>query len=767
MPRMNATWRVLLYLALALNGDSQTITRQNLENILGFENGRPGAFPAGWGGNPTNTIFIDDQIVHSGKYAARIERDASSSAAFSTLTTTIPLDFAGKTVEWRGFIKTENVSDFVALWLREDGTGGSVAFSTLQGLGLKGTADWKEYSITVPVLPEGKQLFFGFLLAGTGKAWVDDLQLLVDAKPVAQAPNRHTIFDDDHEFDSGSGVTLAELSGAQVKNLAILARVWGFLKYHHPAVTSGRHHWDYDLFRVLPQVLAAGDSTAANTAISNWIASLDSVAECTVCAALDTSELYMGTNLDWIADESLLGADLSQRLRTIHRNRTPAAEQFFVSLAPGVLNPLFDNELSYPGLKLPDAGYQLLALFRFWNMVQYFYPNRDVMADDPANSPDYWNNVLEESIPGIALAKSSLSYQQELRKFIARIHDTHANLWSSIAARPPIGGCYLPVDVRFIEGKPLVIRYTSITAGPASGLKPGDVIEQLDGVTIDDLLTQWRPIYADSNEAARLRDIAQYMTRGSCGAAAVVVRRADATLSLTASRVPAATLDFSASFTHDLSGDTFQMLSNEIAYVKLSSVKAANSAAYIQSASGTKGLIIDIRNYPSEFVVFTLGSLLVSQPTDFVRFTNGDVTNPGAFHWGPTLRLTPQQPHYDGKVVILVDEVTQSQAEYTTMAFRTAPGAIVIGSTTAGADGNVSTVPLPGGLSSYISGIGVFYPDNRPTQRVGIIPDIEVGPTIAGMQAGRDEVIEEAIRQIAGASVPAAQVVTMARVHMR
>jgi C-terminal processing protease CtpA/Prc len=122
--------------------------------------------------------------------------------------------------------------------------------------------------------------------------------------------------------------------------------------------------------------------------------------------------------------------------------------------------------------------------------------------------------------------------------------------------------------------------------------------------------------------------------------------------------------------------------------------------------------------------------------------------NPSAFHWTPPLSLMPQEPHYAGRVAILVDEVTQSQAEYTTMAFRTAPGAIVIGSTTAGADGNVSTVPLPGGLSSYISGIGVFYPDKTPTQRVGIIPDIVVAPTIAGIQAGRDELIEEALRQL-------------------
>jgi len=44
--------------------------------------------------------------------------------------------------------------------------------------------------------------------------------------------------------------------------------------------------------------------------------------------------------------------------------------------------------------------------------------------------------------------------------------------------------------------------------------------------------------------------------------------------------------------------------------------------------------------------------------------------------------------------VILVDERTQSQAEYTTMALRTAPGAIVMGSQTAGADGNVSLIPF-------------------------------------------------------------------------
>jgi C-terminal processing protease CtpA/Prc len=101
-------------------------------------------------------------------------------------------------------------------------------------------------------------------------------------------------------------------------------------------------------------------------------------------------------------------------------------------------------------------------------------------------------------------------------------------------------------------------------------------------------------------------------------------------------------------------------------------------------------------------------------------------------------------------VVVLVDEITVSSAEYHAMAFRAA-GALVVGSTTAGADGNVSTVPLPGGYSSQISGIGAFYPDHTSTQRVGIVPDVWVTPTIAGIRAGRDEVLEEGMRQVRAA----------------
>lgn len=101
-----------------------------------------------------------------------------------------------------GFLRTEDVSDFVGLWMREDGESPGVAFDNMHSRHLKGTTPWAEYSIALPLRREAKQLFFGFLVSGTGKAWVDDLRLLVDGKPVWKAPRAErpkTALDLDHQ----------------------------------------------------------------------------------------------------------------------------------------------------------------------------------------------------------------------------------------------------------------------------------------------------------------------------------------------------------------------------------------------------------------------------------------------------------------------------------------------------------------------------------------------------------------------------------------
>jgi C-terminal processing protease CtpA/Prc len=751
----------LMCLALTFRGQAQSAdSGSELAAMLNFEADQSGVSPRGWGGGPSGTIFVDGKIVHGGRWSARLERDATSPNGFSTITKAIPMDFAGARIEWRGFLRIEGVSDFVGLWMREDGDTPSLAFDNMEQRQVKGTRDWTEYSITLPVHRDAKQLYFGVLVAGSGKVWADDLQLLVDGKPVWEAPRVErpkTPIDVDHEFDEGSGIALGELRKVQIENLTTLGKVWGFLKYHHQYVIAGKHHWDYELFRILPRLLAAGDREGGNAAVRDWIRGMGDVPACSACITLRDENLYMRPDVEWIGQEAVVGHDLAELLRTIYRERS-RSRQFYISQFPNVENPVFEHEPAYAGLRFPDAGYQLLALYRFWNIIEYWYPNRDLLDED-------WNLVLAEFIPRIASAKSKDAYQIEMIALIARVTDTHANLWSAPPQiRPPAGDCQLPVMTRFIEDRAVVTGYSDAASGPATGLKIGDVIESLDATPVAELVERWAPYYPASNQPTRLRDIARAMTRGACSAARAGVRREGQTVEINAKRQPLASMDQRAGSTHDLPGETFRLLSDEVAYLKLSSVQSAQAASYIDRARDTKGLIIDIRNYPSEFVVFTLGSLLVDQPRQFARFTSGDLDNPGAFRWrGEPLTLNPQRPHYSGKIVILVDEISQSQAEYTTMAFRSASQAVVVGSTTAGADGNVSQISLPGGLRTMISGIGVFYPDKRPTQRIGIVPDVEVRSTLTGIRAGRDEVLEEALRQILGRQTPADQIEKMAR----
>ncbi len=768
-------------------------SNESFSALLTFEASSSPGFPAGWSGGPADTISIDTQLARSGAASARIDLPPGSERPFSSLTKKLPIDFKGSRIELKGWIRTGDVTGFAGLWMRQDGPSGVLEFDNMQRRGLRGTTDWTEYSIELPLNPAARELFFGFLVSGSGRGWVDDLQLLVDGRPVWEAPKLERaplIFDRDREFVAGSGIGLTSLSPLQIENLAVLCRVWGFLKYHHPAITSGNYHWDFELLRILPAVLSAPDRLSNNATLLKWVERLGPLPEDRVRSP-DSSDVHLAADLQWLSDESALGPALSEALKTIHARRSHGASQFYVSVAPNVGNPIFNHEFDYRDIALPDAGYQLLGLFRYWNIIRYWFPYRDLIEE-------HWDDVLVHSIPRLGLAADANAYALEFMALIAKVGDTHANLWGSLRLRPPVGDSQLPINVRFIEEHAVVTKTFPLPENEFNPFERGDIITALDGTPIRERLREWSRYYAASNEPTRLRDIARSLTRGPVGPVDVQLRRGSESMNVHAQRYPASTLPPPPS-SHDLPGPTFRLLTPQVAYLKLSSVKSADIADYLARAATTDGWIVDLRNYPAEFVVFALGSLFVDRPIDFARFTRPSLSDPGTFHFSAPLALRPpasrplppppvdvsdatfadrpdfpasknasvewtppNTARYPGKLVVLVDETTQSQAEYTAMALRATPRALIVGSTTAGADGNISAIPLPGGLRTLISGIGVFYPDKRPTQRVGIVPDIEVKPTLAGIREGRDEVIEEALRQILGPSAPAAEILARA-----
>lgn len=266
-------------------------TRATVQKCLGFED-QTSLKLSGWWGIPADTVAADDQVRHSGHWSVRLQRDAQSSGSFTAITRRLPVDFEGGEVELRGYLRLENVSGSAGFWMREDSGGQMLSIDNMQSQNVKGTRDWNEYRIKLRVDPQADRMVFGVLLSGTGTLWADDLQLLVDGKPIADAQRRTTpAMPVGTEFDKGSKVQVSALSQEQVENLVTLGRVWGFLKYHHPAITEGKRNWDYDLFRVLPSVLAAPDRAIANDAILHWIDALGPVPPCKSCVQAPGGDL--------------------------------------------------------------------------------------------------------------------------------------------------------------------------------------------------------------------------------------------------------------------------------------------------------------------------------------------------------------------------------------------------------------------------------------------------------------------------------------------
>jgi C-terminal processing protease CtpA/Prc len=111
----------------------------------------------------------------------------------------------------------------------------------------------------------------------------------------------------------------------------------------------------------------------------------------------------------------------------------------------------------------------------------------------------------------------------------------------------------------------------------------------------------------------------------------------------------------------------------------------------------------------------------------------------------PLPDLPPGASIYKGKIVVLIDDRAISQSEHSCLFYQEAAGATFIGSPTHGANGDVTQGRLPGGLRFLFTGQEVRHVDGKQLQRVGIRPHIAVRPTLAGVRAGKDELLDRAL----------------------
>jgi C-terminal processing protease CtpA/Prc len=385
-------------------------------------------------------------------------------------------------------------------------------------------------------------------------------------------------------------------------------------------------------------------------------------------------------------------------------------------------------------MEYSDTGIKLLAIFRYWNMIEYFFPNRHLMDEN-------WDTVLKDFIPKIVATKDEKEYTLTLLELIGKIQDTHANIWryNEVIANY-FGQNIAPLELKFVENKAVVVKlHDEFKDG---NLQMGDVILAVNGIKVEDWIKNNLKYFPASNYPTQLRDITQKILRTNENTIRLTIQNV-----LGQKEVVVNTVIYKY-FPNELA--SHKIINENIGYIYPGTLKKGEINEIMDKFLDKKGLIVDLRCYPSDFIVFSLTRYLLNEKKNFVKFTAGDIKTPGlfAFRGGEMQVGGKNKDYFKGKVIILINEETQSNAEYTTMALRVAPNAIVLGSTTAGADGNVSGITLPGNIFTYISGIGVLNPDGSETQRVGIIPDIKMEPTINGIREGKDELLEKAISLI-------------------
>ncbi|WP_080903066.1 S41 family peptidase [Parabacteroides sp. Marseille-P3160] len=711
---------------------------------LSFEKIQNG-MPQNWEVYPSQqnySIYLDSIIVKSGKYAIAIE-STGDSITDHAITFNFPNKYEGKKITLSGYIKSENVDGYAGLLMA---VGADKEIHIPNKNGVVGTTDWNKYELTLDLVhPLIQNIIIGGFLEGKGKIWLDDLKVTIDGQNIEKIQSykpKPFPAKGDKEFDKGSNIIFPTLSEQKIEDLELLGRIWGFLKYHHPIIANGDYNIDYELFRILPSYLNSNDNKQRDKILLKWINKYGRIQKSNICRSIhDTA--FVKPNLTWI-ERSNINLKLKKTLIKIYLNRNQGYH-YYIELMPGVGNPYFSNERTYEAMDYPDAGFRLLALFRYWNIIYYFFPYKHLIDKD-------WNVIFKEYIPLFIKAKNRLEYELAASQLIGEICDSHAILldgWIKVDSLRGKG--QTPIVAQFIENRLVVTDYYFFydEKVKSAALHKGDIITHIDGKPVELIVDSVKKYYSASNNVAKMRDIARdilrsnkpyirinYISSGKIKQKEVIVGRRDRWIYYR-----------NKGKDNDIT-PCYKFICKDIGYITLKNIKSKEISVIMQKFINTKGIIIDIRNYPHSFVPFLLGSYFVSDTTPFVKFTISNPENPGEFNYTPVLVIPKPERFYQGRLLVLVNEETHSQAEYTAMAFRAGDNTTIVGSQTSGADGNVSKIVLPGGLYTRISGIGVYYPDGSETQRFGIVPDIKIEPTIKGIREGRDELLEKAIEII-------------------
>ena len=520
----------------------------------------------------------------------------------------------------------------------------------------------------------------------------------------------------------------------EVQKLAATAKIWGFLKYYHPRVANGEINWDNKLFDLLPIVERTETQEEFSIEIEKMI---DGLGDIKIYQEKNKEKnityFDKNFNLKWIDKNDMISNSLSKKLRFIEKNRW-RGQQYYYNSDPFVK---VTNEIKYNEFDWTDKQLRLLALFRYWNQVEYFFPYKYQMDEN-------WDNVLTEMLPRFIYPASEKDFVLAMREISIKLNDSHSSTQTA-KFYDYFGDKFAPFDIKIIDEKAVVIKLKNDSLALLNNIQLGDILTKVNDKSVIDIINENRKFVEGSNEKAVLRNAYWTILNGKSDSIKIQFLRDNIKSEKFLKRYNYYDLKIRSS-----TDKKWKLLADDIGYINIEKLKVIEIPEVMQEFKNLKAIIFDARLYPQEAnIEETLTNYLYPAPKAYAKFIDPDITYPGRFIWRKNqLGGEKNLGLFKGKIVILQNEFTQSHGEHVVMSLRGAPRSTIIGSQTAGADGAVCKYEIIKGYFTQYTAYGVFYPNKNETQRIGIKPDIYIEPTINGIQEGKDEILEKALNYL-------------------
>lgn len=537
-----------------------------------------------------------------------------------------------------------------------------------------------------------------------------------------------------------------------LQRLQYTCKVWGYLKYHHSHLCSGYVNWDSVLISSLDGIKNARTHDEFNDSLFLMIKKAGPLDEYIDYISYRGDSILRFQNDGWMQDRYLSDSIQSyiDTIKSIYLNQ--AQTYLYYNLGSKSFVQPFEADNQYcQGEDFPDENKRILAVYRYWNLIQYVYPLK-LKIDLP------WDTALAYYLPLVVNVKSAEQYNINFKKFTKSIQDARAR-YTSPVYEPYMGSRYLPIRVGYIEHKTLITQ--KINSIPSVSI--GDEIIMMNGIYMEDYRNIYRELAEGTNQDAIERRVNEMIVRDSKSTVVVLIK------TKTGDSI-AVTLPCQASYWDSLEYATMnrrpwqdtmvESCKFSIIYPKNISIDMMDSM--LGNISGSDAAIIDLRmGREYKFSFFHFLSYFSPKQINAFYEIKPNTSRPGEFYTNAApFVIKPQPRYYDHPVILLVNETTIEDWEMVGLGLQQARNAIVIGSQTEGS-GNIITyygsvvqkdlisnakVFLPGNIVTEFSLFEHLKANKEPFYRTGIKSNYSIKPTIKGIREGRDELMEYALQ---------------------